>query len=219
MCGSEPVDSDRAFEIYRQAEQSGKPMDEHFFSTMIRAAGKAGMPELALSVEDNMRVQGIIIIPSAIRQVLFCTRISGIEQSTVTCSSLISAALAAHDLQLASKIYSTMMSKGIFPDLHQFTNLMQAHARIYRFGDMVSLVEDIARQNLTPDDVMSDIILSSFKDAEMADLAFAVFTLLRGKGVPLTERICFSMLDIIHIQIKALRSSSYRTSLSKIRAV
>ena len=59
MCGSEPVDSDRAFEIYRQAEQSGRSMDAHFFSTMIRVAGKAGMPELALSVEDNMRVQGM----------------------------------------------------------------------------------------------------------------------------------------------------------------
>ena len=109
-----------------------------------------------------------------------------------------------------------MMSKGIFPDLHQFTNLMQAHARVHRFGDMVSLVEDMTRQNLIPDDVMSDILLSFFKDAEMADLAFAVFTLLRGKGVPLTERVCYSMLDIIHIQIKSLRSLTCRRQLSKI---
>lgn len=58
MCGPEPVDSDGAFEIYRQAERSRLPLDVHFFSTMIRIAGRAGMPDLALSIEDNMRVQG-----------------------------------------------------------------------------------------------------------------------------------------------------------------
>lgn len=63
MCGSDPVDSDRAFEIYRQAERSKQPLDVHFFSTMIRVAGRAGMPDLALSIEDNMRVQGTYSSP------------------------------------------------------------------------------------------------------------------------------------------------------------
>lgn len=82
---------------------------------------------------------------------------------------------------------------------------MQAYCRAHRFGDMVRLVQDMDTNNMKPDDVLSDILLSPFKDASLADLGFAVFTLLKGKGVRVTERVCFTMLDICHIQIKALR--------------
>lgn len=123
----------------------------------------------------------------------------------MTCSALISAALASHDLALASKIYTGMVSKGIYPNLYQFTNLMQAFARAQRYGDIVRLVQDMFISGRQPDDVLADILLSLFKDPRSADLGFAVFTLLRGKKVRLTERVCFSMLDICHMQIKTLR--------------
>lgn len=82
---------------------------------------------------------------------------------------------------------------------------MQAYARAHRFGDMVRLVEDLITMDIKPDDVLSDILLLPFKDDSLADLGFAVFTLLKGKGVRVSERVCFSLLDICHIKIKALR--------------
>lgn len=58
MCGDDPIDVDTVLEIYKEADQQDLKLDTHFFTTLIRAAGKGGALELALTIEDNMRLKG-----------------------------------------------------------------------------------------------------------------------------------------------------------------
>eukprot|EP00210_Caulerpa_lentillifera_P001772 g1702.t1 len=178
MCGEEPVDVDTVFEIYREANQADLVLDTHFFTTLIRAVGKGGALDEALSIEDNMRLQGV-------------------ERSTNSCSALLAASLACSDLNTADKIYKKMSSKGIYPGTYQFTNLMQAYIRARRFGDMVVLLDDmISAANLELDDVVLATILTACLHAGLNDIGFTVFTLLRARGVRITSIVCQAMLSI-----------------------
>jgi len=60
MCGDAPVDVDTVLEIYKEADQQDLKLDTHFFTTLIRAVGKGGALDLALSIEDNMCLKGTV---------------------------------------------------------------------------------------------------------------------------------------------------------------
>ena len=87
-----------------------------------------------------------------------------------------------------------MQEQGRAPSLPALNNLINAHGRASRLGDVVSLVEDLAAAGMRPDAFTFAAILNACQRANEAELAFDVYRQAPQSGVitpKLLERYTF----------------------------
>ena len=90
-------------------------------------------------------------------------------------STLIQACIDCGSLERARQVYMAMQEKGAAPSLPALNNLINAHSRACRLGDVVSLVEDLVAVGMRPDMFTFAAILNACQRANEAQLAFDVY--------------------------------------------
>lgn len=90
-------------------------------------------------------------------------------------STLIQACIDCGNLERARQVYAAMAEQGRAPSLQAMNNLINAHSRACRLGDVVSLVEDLVAAGMRPDAFTFAAILNACQRANEAELAFDVY--------------------------------------------
>lgn len=83
--GTGVPDFEAGLEIFKELQMRELKPDVHFFSALIRLAGKSNSPDVALTIADEMKLYGI-------------------NDCKETCSALISSALSSKNLEIADKV-------------------------------------------------------------------------------------------------------------------
>lgn len=90
-------------------------------------------------------------------------------------STLIQACIDCGSLERARQVYAAMGEQGRAPSLQAMNNLINAHSRACRLGDVVSLVEDLVAAGMRPDAFTFAAILNACQRTNEAELAFDVY--------------------------------------------
>lgn len=104
----------------------------------------------------------------------------------LTQSALIQACIGCGALKRARQLYGAMQEQGRAPSLPALNNLINAHARACRLGDVVSLVQDLVAGGMKPDGFTFAAVLNACQRANEAELAFEVY---RYAALPVS-RLC-----------------------------
>ncbi len=111
----------------------------------------------------------------------------------LTQSALIQACIDCGALERARQLYAAMQEQGRAPSLQALNNLINAHGRACRLGDVVSLVQDLAAAGMRPDAFTFAAILNACQRANEAELAFDVYR--RAPPLHTLNRSCVACLS------------------------
>ncbi|GLC36947.1 hypothetical protein PLESTB_000175400 [Pleodorina starrii] len=162
---------ERAQDIYAALQRASPAVrpDKKFFACLMAVAGRCGRLDTSFELLTEMAAEGI-------------------RPSSTTVSAIIYACLERGNLALARRVYDLCARQGVYPVLSQFNRMMDVYASECRFGEVVSLLSDMAAAGCSPNLNTYRIVINACAFTDQAGLAFQVFALMHANKVPILQQ-------------------------------